>query len=53
MPYTLTEARIVRGSVPYLAPVIAQFGNPWVLGSLTLATRVPRRLGLLAEAAAD
>lgn len=38
MPYTLTEARIVRGSVPYLAPVIAQFGNPWVLGSLTLAT---------------
>ncbi|WP_208617593.1 S26 family signal peptidase [Microbacterium oxydans] len=38
MPYTLAEARIVRGSVPYLAPVIAQFGNPWVLGSLTLAT---------------
>ncbi|MGW9159436.1 MULTISPECIES: hypothetical protein [unclassified Microbacterium] len=36
--YTITEARIVRGSVPNLAPVIAQFGNPWVLGSLTLGT---------------
>lgn len=37
-PYTIDEARIVRGSVPHLAPVIAQFGNPWVLGSLTIAT---------------
>lgn len=36
IPYPLTEARIVRGSVPHLAPVIAQFGNPWVLGALTL-----------------
>lgn len=36
LPYTVSEVRIVRGSVPYLAPVIGQFGNPWVLGGLTL-----------------
>jgi len=36
LPYTVTEVRIVRGSVPHLAPVIAQFGSPWVLGGLTL-----------------
>ena len=35
-PYTISDARIVRGSVPHLASVLAQFGNPWVLGGLTL-----------------
>ncbi|MDT0157476.1 hypothetical protein Q9R19_07570 [Microbacterium sp. ARD32] len=36
-PYTITEGRIVRGSVPNLAYVIVWFGNPWVLGALTIA----------------
>lgn len=36
MPYVISDARIVRGSVPHLAPLLAQFGNPWVLGGLTL-----------------
>ena len=36
MPYVIAQVRIVRGSVPGLAPVLAQFGNPWVLGSLTI-----------------
>lgn len=36
LPYTVTEVRIVRGSVPHLAPAIAQLGNPWVLGGLTI-----------------
>jgi len=35
-PYTITEGRIVRGSVPNLAYVIVWFGNPWVLGSITI-----------------
>ncbi|MBO9627058.1 MAG: signal peptidase I [Microbacterium sp.] len=36
-PYTVTDVRIVRGSVPNLAYVIVWFGNPWVLGGITLA----------------
>ncbi|WP_187977770.1 signal peptidase I [Mycetocola sp. JXN-3] len=36
-PYTITSGRIVLGSVPHLATVIVWFGNPWVLGSLTIA----------------
>jgi signal peptidase len=36
-PYTITDARIVLGSVPHLAYVIVWFGNPWVLGTITLA----------------
>lgn len=36
-PYTVTEARVVRGSVAGLAPAIASLGNPWVLGCLTIA----------------
>lgn len=56
-PYTLDEARIVRAAVPSLAPVIALLGDPWVLGSLTLATAFlvgwafwPRRRSEQAEA---
>ena len=37
-PYMVSEVRIVRGSVPHVAPVVAQLGNPWVLGGLTLGT---------------
>lgn len=36
-PYTVEQVRIVRGSMPYLAYVIVWFGNPWVLGGITLA----------------
>lgn len=36
-PYMITDARIVRGSVPQLAAVIVWFGSPWVLGTITLA----------------
>lgn len=36
LPYTVTEARTVIGSVPHLAHVIVWFGNPWVLGGITL-----------------
>lgn len=35
-PYTIEDARIVRGSVPHLAHVIIWFGNPIVLGALTI-----------------
>jgi signal peptidase len=35
-PYTVTEVRVVRGSVPALANVIVWFGSPWVLGGITL-----------------
>lgn len=36
LPYTVDSVRIVRGSIPHLAPVIVQAGNPWVLGGLTV-----------------
>ncbi|MFE6994461.1 signal peptidase I [Microbacterium sp. NPDC057659] len=36
-PYTITDARIVRGSLPHLAHVIVWFGSPWVLGTITVA----------------
>lgn len=36
-PYVIAEGRIVRGSVPHLAHVIVWFGNPWVLGGITVA----------------
>ncbi|WP_435746745.1 signal peptidase I [Microbacterium sp. PMB16] len=39
-PYTVADVRIVRGSVPGLANVIVWFGNPWVLGGVTLAASV-------------
>jgi signal peptidase len=35
-PYTISEGRIVRGSVPGLAYVIVWFGDPIVLGVLTV-----------------
>lgn len=35
-PYTVTEVRIVRGSLPNLAYVIVWFGSPWVLGGITV-----------------
>lgn len=35
-PYTVEEVRIVRGSVPHLANVIVWFGNPLVLGGITI-----------------
>ncbi|WP_245982102.1 signal peptidase I [Mycetocola tolaasinivorans] len=36
-PYVISQARLVIGSLPGLAYVVVWFGNPWVLGSLTLA----------------
>jgi signal peptidase len=36
LPYTIDEVRIVRGSVPHLAHVIVWFGNPIVLGGITI-----------------
>ncbi|ALX65557.1 signal peptidase I [Microbacterium sp. XT11] len=35
-PYTVSEVRIVRASAPGLAHVIVWFGEPWVLGALTV-----------------
>ncbi len=35
-PYTVTDVRIVRGSLPNLAYVIVWFGSPWVLGGITV-----------------
>jgi len=35
-PYPVSTVRIVRFAVPGLAPVIVAFGNPFVLGGLTL-----------------
>jgi len=35
-PYTVAEVRIVRGSVPGVASVIVWFGDPRVLGALTI-----------------
>jgi signal peptidase len=34
-PYTVSSVRIVRFSVPGLAPVIVALGNPFVLGGIT------------------
>lgn len=36
-PYTVETVRIVRFAVPGLAPVIVAFGNPFVLGGITIA----------------
>lgn len=35
-PYTVTDARRVLASVPYLAHAVVWFSSPWVLGALTL-----------------
>ncbi|WP_219995692.1 signal peptidase I [Schumannella sp. 10F1B-5-1] len=35
-PYRVNQVRIVRFSVPGVAPVVAGFGNPFVLGALTI-----------------
>ncbi|MFD6700793.1 MULTISPECIES: signal peptidase I [unclassified Microbacterium] len=35
-PYPVSTVRIVRFAIPGLAPVIVAFGNPFVLGGLTL-----------------
>lgn len=40
LPYTVSDVRIVRGSVPYLANVIVWFGNPFVLGGITIGAAV-------------
>lgn len=39
-PYAIERGRVVLGSVPRLAPVIVWFGNPWVLGAITLGAAV-------------
>lgn len=39
-PYTISEARIVIGSVPHVAHVIVWFGSPWVMGGITIAAAV-------------
>ncbi|UFU06509.1 signal peptidase I [Ruania halotolerans] len=36
-PYTVSQVRLVLGSVPHVASVIVRFQDPVVLGSLTLA----------------
>lgn len=40
LPYTVSDVRIVRGSVPHLANVIVWFGNPFVLGGITIGAAV-------------
>jgi len=35
-PYPVSSVRIVRFSIPGLAPVIVAFGNPFVLGGITI-----------------
>jgi signal peptidase len=59
-PYTVSQVRIVRGSVPGLAHVIVWFGNPWVLGSITIGAALlvtwafwPRPRGQDAEDAVE
>lgn len=39
-PYTVSSGRIVLLAVPALAPVVVAFGNPLVLGGVTLAAAV-------------
>ncbi|MGY1551867.1 signal peptidase I [Microbacterium sp. A588] len=39
-PYAVADVRIVRGSVPQLAHVIVWFGNPLVLGALSVGAAV-------------
>jgi signal peptidase len=36
-PYQVTRVRQVLFSVPGIAPALASLGNPWVLGSVTIA----------------
>lgn len=36
-PYTITEGRVVMGSLPGIAPVINQMGTPYAMGGITLA----------------
>ena len=51
-PYDVTSVRLVVFAVPGTAPVVAAFGNPWVLGALTIGATAlvvvvfwPRRSG--------
>lgn len=39
-PYVVESVRIVRFSIPGLAPVIVSLGHPFVLGGITLAASV-------------
>jgi signal peptidase len=39
-PYPVSTVRIVRFAIPGLAPVIVAFGNPFVLGSITIGVAV-------------
>ena len=39
-PYTVTQVRTTLFAIPGLAPVIVWFGNPFVLGGVTLAAGV-------------
>ncbi|WP_301418662.1 signal peptidase I [Yaniella sp.] len=39
-PYRITEGKVVRGSVPGMAKVIHQLGNPYVLGGITIAAAI-------------
>lgn len=39
-PYRITEGKVLRGSVPGMAKVIHQLGNPYVLGGITLAAAI-------------
>ncbi|WP_157535787.1 S26 family signal peptidase [Microbacterium sp. Root166] len=40
LPYDVERVRLVVGSVPGIAPVIASMGNPWVLGTITVCATV-------------
>ena len=51
-PYDVTSVRLVVFAVPGIAPAVAAFGNPWVLGALTIGATAlvvvvfwPRRPG--------
>lgn len=59
-PYAITEVRTVLFSVPGIAPVIVSFGNPLVLGGLTVGAALlvgwafwPRRADDPASAGED
>ncbi|GAB6858939.1 signal peptidase I [Microbacterium xylanilyticum] len=39
-PYPVSTVRIVRFAIPGLAPVIVAFGNPFVLGGITIGVAV-------------
>jgi signal peptidase len=39
-PYTITEGKVMLGSVPGAANIVNQLGNPYVLGGITIAAAI-------------